>query len=333
MDNNMQYIVEKDKKQTPLPNRFFAWLRNGSGTALLGSYICMIVAFCMVLLTNNIVMYHHATMTQAAVDSLSDGTAVHSYLYAGEYDDAVGHANSLRNIIKDAMGIDLQNVTIDRDSFEERNIKVTASSQRESIGGGTPVSMTRTATTTFMGISYGDDYLSWMSHVAADDYFGYSTGEDPYTTSRDLGPDTDCSGLIYWGMYYTGYYVPDDMWYSGDIHGYLVGMGFQEIPITGATTEADVMPGDVLYHTAEFSGTRYGHVTTVYSVDENGIMEVAAHGGHDTPQAHDQTGSEISVCPFSNLHSYQYILRPTANIPKKPRSEWPQMQAHPVSWE
>ena len=321
----------KDKKRES--DKISKWLKNGSGSAVFGCYLCLIVACCMILLVNNIIVYHQATMTQAAVDSLSDGTAVHAYLHSSEYEDAVSHANALRDKIREATGIDLNIIGIDRESYEERNVKVNASSQGNMLSNYGAVSIERTATTSFRGTSYGDDYLSWMAHVAADDYFGYSTGEDPYSTSRYLEPDTDCSGLIYWGMYYTGYYVPDDMWYSGDIHGYLVGMGFQEIPITGATTEADLMPEDVLYHTAEFSGTRYGHVTTVYSVDENGIMEVAAHGGRYTPQAHDQTSNEISVRTFVGLHRYQYILRPTANIPKKPRSEWPQMQAHPVSWE
>lgn len=148
--------------------------------------------------------------------------------------------------------------------------------------------------TTFVMI----DYLEYAIKIAGDDSVGYSQAY------RYLNPDVDCSSLVYYALYNSGFsgILGNSPFYTGSEVYLLQKCGFRTLAFTGMNA---LQPGDILWYRY---GTN-GH-TEIYVGDG---MNVGAHDsvvdGVDYPQGGDQTGREVSVSAFSTKHQWIYVLR------------------------
>lgn len=132
----------------------------------------------------------------------------------------------------------------------------------------------------------------YAENIAIDDSHGYSQ------YSRELNPDTDCSGLVLLSYEHAG--VP--VWTNGarstwDMVPVLLATGFEEVTSkVNLSTQKGLLRGDILYvhndtiqHTALYCGN--GNEVEASSSENGGI-----HG-----QPGDQTGKEILIQPYRNI--------------------------------
>lgn len=79
-----------------------------------------------------------------------------------------------------------------------------------------------------------------------------SHGYNKNPGSRELNPDTDCSGLVYYSLQAGGFSVPSSVWYTGNMMGYLRNMGFVEY-IFSPSQYSQYTPqhGDICVHREE----------------------------------------------------------------------------------
>lgn len=300
-------------------------LKSGNGTALVGTMMMVITVTCMLMLSQNALTYQKALSTQTAVDSISDSAAIRAYMRPrGEYTDTVSDIQELVDLVKTHLGIDLHNVASDSGKFDENQVYVSAETSNPYYNahlGTTPVLITRDSTTEFKkNTSFGDEYLIWMASIALDDRIGYSQ------ESRDLryGYDTDCSGLVYFALGCTGYYVPGGEWDTGSMISEGQAAGFQFIPIS-AVSPATLMPGDIFVYPKPAENIS-GHTETVYFIDGDNLITIGAHGNMDGVTG-DSSGNEVSFVERSASAyivstPWAGILRPTESTPRKPQSEW-----------
>ena len=136
--------------------------------------------------------------------------------------------------------------------------------------------------------SGGTAYMQWALEIAADDSHGYSQ------INRNGNPDYDCSSLVYYSLYNTGWPIASICSYAfatGSMDSVLTQLGFQKITFSNGDYSS-LVAGDILL--------REGH-TEIYI--GNG-QTVGAHcdevGGITGAQGGDQTGREISVVGFGN---------------------------------
>ena len=136
--------------------------------------------------------------------------------------------------------------------------------------------------------SGGTAYMQWALEIAADDSHGYSQ------INRNGNPDYDCSSLVYYSLYNTGWPIASICSYAfatGSMDSVLTQLGFQKITFSNGDYSS-LVAGDILL--------REGH-TEIYI--GNG-QTVGAHcdevGGITGAQGGDQTGQEISVGGFGS---------------------------------
>ena len=136
--------------------------------------------------------------------------------------------------------------------------------------------------------SGGTAYMQWALEIAADDSHGYSQ------INRNGNPDYDCSSLVYYSLYNTGWPIASICSYAfatGSMDSVLTQLGFQKITFSNGDYSS-LVAGDILL--------REGH-TEIYI--GNG-QTVGAHcdevGGIAGAQGGDQTGQEISVGGFGS---------------------------------
>lgn len=110
-----------------------------------------------------------------------------------------------------------------------------------------------------LAIQFAVDICNNESH-------GYSNGEGYYSDpghtkkKRDLNPDTDCSGLVYYSLRAGGFSVPSSIWYTGDMMTYLRNMGFTEY-IYSPSNYSQYVPqhGDICVHREGTPQDGHGH--------------------------------------------------------------------------
>ena len=130
----------------------------------------------------------------------------------------------------------------------------------------------------------GTAYLQWALEIAADDSHGYSQ------MRRNGNPDYDCSSLVYYSLYNTGWPIASICSYAFSTHtmdSVLTQLGFQRFTFS---SPSELIPGDILLrdgHTEIYVGNGQ---TVGAHCDENGGIQGNLGG--------DQTGNEISVIPF-----------------------------------
>ena len=136
--------------------------------------------------------------------------------------------------------------------------------------------------------SGGTAYMQWALEIAADDSHGYSQ------INRNGNPDYDCSSLVYYSLYNTGWPIASICPYAfstGSMADVLTQLGFQKITFSNGDYSS-LVAGDILWregHTEIYIGN--GQTVGAHSDEVGGIT--GAQGG-------DQTGREISVVGFGN---------------------------------
>ena len=136
--------------------------------------------------------------------------------------------------------------------------------------------------------SGGTAYMQWALEIAADDSHGYSQ------INRNGNPDYDCSSLVYYSLYNTGWPIASICPYAfatGSMDSVLTQLGFQKITFSNGDYSS-LVAGDILLregHTEIYIGN--GQTVGAHSDEVGGIT--GAQGG-------DQTGREISVVGFGN---------------------------------
>ena len=136
--------------------------------------------------------------------------------------------------------------------------------------------------------SGGTAYMQWALEIAADDSHGYSQ------INRNGNPDYDCSSLVYYSLYNTGWPIASICSYAfatGSMDSVLTQLGFQKITFSNGDYSS-LVAGDILLregHTEIYIGN--GQTVGAHSDEVGGIT--GAQGG-------DQTGREISVVGFGN---------------------------------
>ena len=136
--------------------------------------------------------------------------------------------------------------------------------------------------------SGGTAYMQWALEIAADDSHGYSQ------INRNGNPDYDCSSLVYYSLYNTGWPIASICPYAfstGGMTDVLTQLGFQKITFSNGDYSS-LVAGDILWregHTEIYIGN--GQTVGAHSDEVGGIT--GAQGG-------DQTGREISVVGFGN---------------------------------
>lgn len=140
-------------------------------------------------------------------------------------------------------------------------------------------------------------YMNIMQSIADDNSHGYSMN------ARDGNPDYDCSSFIYYALLEAGIIEPQSYAFTTPYMGEILkAAGFSEIPYD----INNLQTGDIIVDPR--SGAQ-GHTTTIYSSDENGIKEIAAHMDYDHVSG-DSSGDEISISDFrEGSHQYRYIYR------------------------
>ena len=139
-----------------------------------------------------------------------------------------------------------------------------------------------------MSGSGGTAYMQWALEIAADDSHGYSQ------INRNGNPDYDCSSLVYYSLYNTGWPIASICPYAfstGSMTDVLTQLGFQKITFPNRDYSS-LVAGDILWregHTEIYIGN--GQTVGAHSDEVGGIA--GAQGG-------DQTGREISVVGFGN---------------------------------
>ena len=136
--------------------------------------------------------------------------------------------------------------------------------------------------------SGGTAYMQWALEIAADDSHGYSQ------RNRNGNPDYDCSSLVYYSLYNTGWPIASICPYAfatGSMDSVLTQLGFQKITFSNGDYSS-LVAGDILLregHTEIYIGN--GQTVGAHCDEVGGI--VGAQGG-------DQTGQEISVGGFGS---------------------------------
>ena len=149
-----------------------------------------------------------------------------------------------------------------------------------------------------MSGSGGTAYMQWALEIAADDSHGYSQ------INRNGNPDYDCSSLVYYSLYNTGWPIASICPYAfstGSMTDVLTQLGFQKITFPNRDYSS-LVAGDILWrdgHTEIYIGN--GQTVGAHSDEVGGIT--GAQGG-------DQTGREISVVGFGN---WSVAYRPPGN--------------------
>ena len=183
----------------------YLFFRKGTGTMLLGSFMCVICAVFFLYFWNMFLLNNSAVNMQNALDSIADGTAYAMAKDTGEYEDAVDEAQRVRGIVTDALGADLGPVAVSREAFEKSTIDLTVRGMLYPAAAG--ISVVRRSATTFGAC----EYVQWMMRVAENDHIGYSQA-DRYSlfSAADLNENTsmqvncDCSSLVSMAMMKAG---------------------------------------------------------------------------------------------------------------------------------
>lgn len=98
------------------------------------------------------------------------------------------------------------------------------------------------------------DAVQFAVNICNDETHGYNKNYG----HRELNPDTDCSGLVYFALQAGGFSVPSYVWSTADMMDYLRNMGFTEY-IYRPSTYNQYIPvhGDICVHREETE--RRGH--------------------------------------------------------------------------
>lgn len=99
--------------------------------------------------------------------------------------------------------------------------------------------------------------IQFAVDICNDETHGYSNGS---ARSRNLDPDTDCSGLVYYSLRAGGFSVPSSVWYTGNMMTYLRNMGFTEY-IYSPSNYSQYVPqhGDICVHREGTPDDGHGH--------------------------------------------------------------------------
>lgn len=140
-------------------------------------------------------------------------------------------------------------------------------------------------------------YVEKAKEIAADDSHGYDQG------SRNLNPDTDCSGFVFYSLKKAGIKnIGETPFNTSGMDTLLPKAGFKKVAWGG--DEKDLQKGDILWWD---SGGNRGH-TEIYIGDH---QNVGAHynenGGITGGKPGDQTQHEVSIEKFSPGTSTHYF--------------------------
>ncbi len=141
------------------------------------------------------------------------------------------------------------------------------------------------------------DYVEYAIAIAYNDSVGYSQ------VNRYLNPDVDCSSLVYYSLYNSGFarILGSSPFYTGSQVNLMQRCGFSVYNYTGMDA---LRPGDVLWYRYGSSGHTEIYIGNGYTVGAHDSVV----NGIDYPQGGDQTGHEVSVSPFA-ARNWIYVLR------------------------
>lgn len=180
-----------------------------------------------------------------------------------------------------------------------------------------------------------------------DETVGYSQ------TTRYLNPNVDCSSLVYYALQAGGFSVPSNVWYTGNMMGYLRNMGFTEYRYTSGF---QLQHGDICVHREGTPDQGHGHAAIFASsvrcyrdnpsnysystmedypniiVYEDALLEAVSQRGH--PEDGDQANNmgahtEVFSHKFYSLSSsYQWYIYRWGGTPQpgKPLPIWQMFQ-------
>lgn len=221
------------------------WLRSGSGAVLYGVVISLVTVTFLYLVIQNFIVYQKHHETQTALDSLSDGLAVHTVVYMGEYEDEEKYMPSLVRTISNETGVQLTGAQLDEKKFKKDIIKVEAKSVNSDLYNK-PFSVSKKASTKFYRYGLAADYVSMAIALANDPLANYSMGSRLYIYNSNGTHDMDCSSFVFYALYCSGY-LPGESATSPfttvSMGGVLRNHGFSRI---GSSSEVTLRPGDIL---------------------------------------------------------------------------------------
>lgn len=148
-----------------------------------------------------------------------------------------------------------------------------------------------------------DKYIEAAKSIAADDSHGYDQ------TKRDLNPDTDCSGFVYFALKQAGIKnLPSTPFDTGTMDDPLSKGGFKKHEWD--KKESSLQKGDILW----WNGSGGNGHTEIYI---GGGKTVGAHqnenGGVTGGKPGDQNGKEIAVVPFdAGKYTHYFRLEDTS---------------------
>ena len=273
-----------------MPKKIRQWFSRGSGTAILGVMISMMILICIIVLMIIFVLISRSYDVQAAADSCSDGVAVFmSQNKSATYAEALDKLDEVAANVADVSGIIIDSVSLDEMALKDKEVVVTlVASGQYNMGGSSagifaPLSgmykLTKTATTEYSSYGSGVAYVEWALETADDNTHGYSM------ENRTGTPDYDCSSFVYYSLINGGYEGLADLcggpFSTGSMTEPLLEMGFTELDYN----PSNLMEGDILW-VVDAAGN---HHTEIYV--SNG-QSVGARGDTDGVPG-DGLGNEI----------------------------------------
>ncbi len=268
----------------------FNTYETGAGTMLYGVAIMMVFLFFAIMFAQMFVVRQHALDAQIAVDTVADSTAVYLNEEDADYDGAVAEAQSVAAMVKKETGVDVGDIYVDPDAFDNSMIKVTGSNKYDYMSnvnslnwdGDSDYTVSRAAGTEYNRIwaeitdeetrkILKDAMKSWPSNLdprrkdlimlgaSLVGKYEYVYGGDRSGSDNPQG--TDCSGFVAWTFMKSGYQIED---------GYGASTGsFLRSPFT-RISPSDLRPGDVGLKNTDDAGPN-NHVGIYVGTDSNGV--------------------------------------------------------------
>lgn len=262
--------------------------KKGNGILLLGTVVMLAATFFTMMSIQIFVIRQDGMDTQAAADSIADGTAVHMSFAGKDYGEAKEKAEEIRELIEKETGVELAGYTLDEDSLSDNQVRVTAFKtdgyiSRLHAGNSDAYTIHKTAVTDFTwygAVGAGvEGALEWAEMTAADDSIGYIWGA--------VGPSAyDCSGFVGHAYLAAGIFQSPNpycrFFTTATERGYLLSHGFTDVTAScNLKTGEGMLPGDILLNS---------HHTELYY--GNG-MQIGAHGRYGRTLA-----DQISIFPL-----------------------------------
>ncbi len=228
-----------------MQRELWRWLHKGSASVVYGVYVCLITVTFLYFIIQNFIVYEKYHETQTALDSLSDGLAIHTVVYMGEYEDEEKYLPTLTRTIYNETGVQLIDVNFDEKTFKKDIIKVSANSVNSDLYNKS-FAVSRKASTKFYRYGMAADYISMAIALANDPLANYSMGNRLYIYNNNGTHDMDCSSFVFYALYCSGYLPgesPTAPFTTVSMGGVLRQYGFSRI---GSSSDVTLRPGDIL---------------------------------------------------------------------------------------